>query len=76
MKDLYVYNKGSHTLHINGFCKDAKGRDLLVFKSENSAVKYAGRALRMCEKCMVKREEILALYVKQESAKITKKYDD
>ena len=59
-----MYNKGSHTLHINDFCKDAKGRDLLIFDSENSAVKYAGRALRMCEKCMAKREEIIELYVK------------
>ena len=67
-----MYNKGSHTLHINDFCKDAKGRDLLIFDSENSAVKYVGRALKMCEKCMEKREEILESYVKLKAFQITK----
>ena len=65
MKKLYLYNTNTHTLHINNFCKDAKGVGLIEFDSENSAIKYYGRSLRMCEKCTEKREEILRVYIKQ-----------
>ena len=63
MDDLYLYNKGSHTLHINGLCRDAKGKHLIPFSSEDEALKFAGRALGICKTCAQIRDDILKKYV-------------
>ena len=64
MKDLYIYNVGSHTLHIKGLCTYASGSpsdpNYKFFETEDDAVKFARRSLRMCENCLEKRDEILA----------------
>lgn len=61
---LYIYNVGSHTLHIRNFCTYAHGSSesygIKIFDTENDAVQSEGRGLRMCESCMKKRDEILA----------------
>ena len=54
---IYLYNKGSHTLHLVKGCKDAKGVGLLEFFSEDAALAYAGRSLRVCKLCAEKRDE-------------------
>lgn len=57
---LYIYNKGTNTLHIHGLCKDAHGSSNSdYFETENDAVKSKGRSLRMCQPCLDKRDEIL-----------------
>ncbi len=66
MKDLYLYNEGSHTLHINGFCRDANGKSLLPFATENDALAYAGRAMGMCKTCLERREQRLSKMVTEE----------
>ena len=64
MKDLYIYNVGTHTLHIKGFCANAKGLpndpNYKLFENEDEAIKFARRGLRMCELCSKERDEILA----------------
>ena len=72
MKDLYLLNKSSHTLHIKSFCKDAVDINCISFDTENNAVKYAGRTLRMCENCIKEREKILESHVKQEISQYNK----
>ena len=62
MKDLYLYNESVHTLHIKGLCHHTKPKNhgFLPFETENDAVQYAGRTLRMCQECLDKRESVLA----------------
>ena len=52
MTGLYLYNKGSHTLHIKNLCKDARGSGLIPYDSENDALRFEGRSLGMCKVCM------------------------
>ena len=64
MKDLYIYNLGRHTLHIKGLCTNANGSpndpNYKFFETEDAAVIFARRSLRMCEDCLKKREIVLA----------------
>lgn len=64
MKDLYIYNTGSHTLHIKTFCTIAQGNlndpTYKFFSTEDAAIKFARRSLRMCEDCAKKRDDFLA----------------
>lgn len=65
MKQLYLYNKNTHMLHIRNGCIHADGRELMPFTSENKALAYAGRTLGMCKLCMEKRDAILYDYLKE-----------
>lgn len=65
MKELYWYNKNTHTLHINNFCTNAQSCSCVKFDSEDEALKYAGRALGMCKICMKKRDALLLDYIKK-----------
>ena len=64
MKGNYIYNKGTHTLHIEGYCRHAP-KDVaercgyLRFNTEDEAVAYDRRSVSMCRICMRKREQIL-----------------
>ena len=67
MKDLYIYNPGTHTLHIKSFCTNAQGNpndpNYKFFATEDEAIKFAGRSLRMCESCSKGRDEVQAKFV-------------
>ena len=60
---LYLHNKSTHTLHINGFCKNARGNDLIGYNSEDEALENDGRAVSMCKDCMRKRDSLLLQYI-------------
>lgn len=59
----YVYNKNTHTLHIEGYCVHAKrspsDSHLLYFDTEDEALAYDGRAVGLCKLCRKKREKEL-----------------
>ena len=76
LKDLYLLNKSSHTLHIKSYCDKAAGCNCIPFETENDAVKYAGRSLKMCEDCMKEREKILESHVKQKTCQNNKRVND
>ncbi len=71
MAEKYVYNLKRHTLHIEGYCHNArKGMhydDTLYkcFSTEDEALAYGGRSVGMCKLCLQKREKLL----KKESEK-------
>lgn len=53
----YVYNPGTNKLHIEGYCvHSGAGFGKIVFKSEQEALAYDGRAVSMCKICIKKRE--------------------
>lgn len=59
MKDIFLYNKGTRTLHIKGYCHHTKGKtDYIQFNSEKEALAYDGRAVGMCKICQKKREQL------------------
>ena len=59
----YIYNKGTGTLHIEGFCPYARTRHnderFMVFTSENEALSYDGCGVRWCKNCHAKKEQIV-----------------
>ena len=61
---LYIYNIGSHTLHISGFCTHAHAApnnpNIKFFATEDEAVKSERRSFGMCKLCSKRRDEILA----------------
>ena len=61
--DNYIYNKGTGTLHIEGLCHHAhvfpNNEKYKVFSTEDEALAYDGRAVRMCKMCQQKREALL-----------------
>ena len=61
MIEKYCYNKRTHCLHIIGYCKDSKAisPDAILFESEDEALAFDGRAVRMCKNCMKKRDSKL-----------------
>ena len=61
MKELFLYNTKTCTLHIKGNCQYTKGActEYMPFNSENEALAYDGRAVGMCKLCQKKREKIL-----------------
>ena len=61
MKELFLYNTKRCTLHIKGYCQHTKGActEYVSFNTENEALAYDGRAVRLCKLCQKKREEIM-----------------
>ncbi len=58
MKEEYLYNPKTRTLHIKGYCQHTKGHtEYIHFSSENDALAYDGRAVGMCKICQKKREK-------------------
>lgn len=60
----YVYNTKSHTLHIEGFCCHTSpnrvyGADYKLFKKEDEAIAFDGRAVGMCKLCQRRRDKML-----------------
>lgn len=64
MKKPYIYNMGTHTLHIEGFCPHTfegmnYGESYKQFVSEDEAIAFDGRSVSMCKLCLRKREIII-----------------
>ena len=60
MENVYLYNRGTGKLHIKGYCQDAKSEvGYMLFKTEDDALAYDGRAVSLCKRCMKKRELII-----------------
>ena len=64
MKQPYVYNLRTHTLHIQGFCPHTfvgmnYGNEYKCFATEDAAMAFDGRAVSMCKKCLHKRDQII-----------------
>lgn len=61
MKEKYLYNQNTHTLHIKGYCTHSKGErtGYIVFDSEDEALAYDGRAVGMCKICLKQREKMM-----------------
>ena len=63
MEKKYIYNKTTGTLHIEGYCHHGKiiNKDprYAIFKTEDEALAYDGRAVRMCKICQKQREKNL-----------------
>lgn len=65
MAEKYVYNLKRHTLHIEGYCHNARegmSYDKTLYKcfsTENEALAYGGRSVGMCKLCLCKREKLL-----------------
>lgn len=58
MKEKYLYNSKTHTLHIKGYCMHTKGnRGYISFDREDEALAYDGRAVGMCKICLRQREK-------------------
>ena len=58
----YIYNIKTHTLHIEGFCRHTfegmhYGETYKVFKTEDEAIAFDGRAVSMCKLCQAKRDK-------------------
>lgn len=54
----YILNKKTGCLHIRGLCPHAQDSDNTVaYDTEQSAYEYGGRAIRMCKRCMSKRDK-------------------
>lgn len=58
----FVYNKNTCKLHIQGFCPHSNcthsTANIIIFDSEDEALRYDGRAVSMCKICQQKREKI------------------
>ena len=58
----FVYNKNTCKLHIQSFCPNSNytstHQNIVIFNSEDEALKYDGRAVSMCKVCQKKREKI------------------
>ena len=66
MDKIYIYNTGTHTLHIEGFCRYVpKGinynGNYKQFNDEDEVLAFDGRTVSMCKICMRKRDEIIKL---------------
>ena len=58
----YIYNIGSHTLHIRGFCRHtnermADGNGYKCFSDEDEVLAFDGRAVSMCKLCQAERDK-------------------
>ena len=70
MKDkIYLFNKGTKTLHIKGFCKNSDPYERIEYYTEQDAVKDNGRFIHMCEECEKEKEKIIYNEVKGRSEK-------
>ena len=61
VREKYLYNPGTHTLHIVGYCCHTNGikPEYKPFNTENEALAYDGRGVRMCKICQKEREKRL-----------------
>lgn len=59
MKPMYLYNPGTHTIHIEGYCHYAVKGLNLTFENEDEVLGKFGRSARMCVNCQKKRDQIL-----------------
>ena len=58
MSRKYIYNPKTNCLHIEGCCCHAKPRpEYIIFNSENEAVEYDGRAVKVCKICQKNRDK-------------------
>ena len=59
MREKYLYNPGTHTLHIVGYCCHTNGikPEYKPFNTENEALAYDGRGVRMCKTRQKEREK-------------------
>jgi len=57
MKETFLYNAKTRTLHIKGYCPHTKGINtgFIQFQTEDEALAYDGRAVGMCKICQRKR---------------------
>lgn len=57
----YIYNENTGTLHIKGFCYQAKETlvHFRVFQTEKEAYDYAGQQIKPCKDCQKKKEQKL-----------------
>ena len=57
----YIYNEDRGTLHIKGFCCQAKDSlaNCRVFPTEKEAYDYAGQQIRPCKFCQKKKVQML-----------------
>lgn len=63
MSKIYIYNKNTHVLHIEGCCTHAKRTSaklphIIYFNSEDEALAYDGRSVGLCKICQKKRENL------------------
>ena len=58
---MYVYNKDTGTLHIQGYCTHSsiRSNNLLIFETEKEARDRSGEKIHMCKICQKKREKKL-----------------
>ncbi len=58
-KEVFLYNKTTHRLHIKGYCQHAKSpyTGFIPFNSEDEALAYDGRAVGVCKLCQREREK-------------------
>lgn len=57
-REVFLYNKKTNKLHIKGGCCHAKSEaGFIVFRSEDAALAYDGRAVSMCKICQKNREQ-------------------
>lgn len=66
----YIYNLGTHTLHIENYCHHTHegmyyGTRFKCFASEDEAVAYDRRSVSMCKLCFQKRDAIIKEMRKQ-----------
>ena len=64
MSKIYIYNKKTHTLHIEGYCPHTffgmhYGDDYKPFDSEDDVIAFDGRAVSFCKNCQRKRDKII-----------------
>lgn len=59
MREKYLYNPGSHTLHIVGYCHHTKGikPGYIPFNTQDEAVAYDGCSVHMCKTCQKERDK-------------------
>lgn len=55
---MFLYNTKTDTLHIEGYCRHANPRmGYMRFFSEDEALAYDGRAVKLCKICQKAREK-------------------
>lgn len=61
IKKTYFLNTKTGTLHIKNYCKytNSPPYEIAFFDTEDEALSYGGRAIKMCKDCQKKKEEQL-----------------
>lgn len=58
----YILNPKTLTLHFETCCYASNGTPDTTFNTEEAAIEKYGPRVRMCKKCLQKREEIIKDY--------------